>query len=63
MHGPQTIEVCRAAHQSIVIAINMETFDFDTVSRKDFAGYGGGSRSQRKAVTDPGGWGDVCVLE
>ena len=35
MDARQTIEVCRAAPQSIVIAIHMETFDFDTVSRKD----------------------------
>jgi L-ascorbate metabolism protein UlaG (beta-lactamase superfamily) len=35
MDAPQTIEVCRAAPQSTVIAIHMETFDFDTVSRKD----------------------------
>lgn len=33
MDGRQTIEVCRAAPRSIVIAIHMETFDFDTVSR------------------------------
>ena len=35
MDGRQTIEVCRAAPQSIVVAIHMETFDFDTVSRSD----------------------------
>lgn len=35
MDGKQTMEVCRTAPQSIVIAIHMETFDFDTVSRKD----------------------------
>ena len=35
MDGQQTIEVCRTAPQSIVIATHMETFDFDTVSRKD----------------------------
>jgi L-ascorbate metabolism protein UlaG (beta-lactamase superfamily) len=35
MDARQTIEVCRAAPQSIVIAIHMETFDFDTVSRKE----------------------------
>jgi L-ascorbate metabolism protein UlaG (beta-lactamase superfamily) len=35
MDGQQTIEVCRAAPQATVIAIHMETFDFDTVSRKD----------------------------
>jgi hypothetical protein len=35
MDGWQTIEVCRTAPQAIVIAIHMETFDFDTVSRKD----------------------------
>jgi L-ascorbate metabolism protein UlaG (beta-lactamase superfamily) len=34
MDGKQTIEVCRTASQSIVIATHMETFDFDTVSRK-----------------------------
>lgn len=34
MDGPQTMEVCRAAPHSIVVAIHMETFDFDTVSRK-----------------------------
>ena len=35
MDAQQTIEVCQAAPQSIVIAIHMETFDFDTVSRRD----------------------------
>jgi L-ascorbate metabolism protein UlaG (beta-lactamase superfamily) len=35
MDARQTIEVCRTAPQAIVIAIHMETFDFDTVSRKD----------------------------
>ena len=35
MDGRQTMEVCRAAPQSVVIAVHMETFDFDTVSRKD----------------------------
>ncbi|MCI0552293.1 MAG: MBL fold metallo-hydrolase [Anaerolineae bacterium] len=35
MDGRQTIQVCRAAPQSIVIAVHMETFDFDTTSRKD----------------------------
>jgi len=35
MDGQQTMEVCRTAPQSIVIATHMETFDFDTVSRKD----------------------------
>lgn len=35
MDAQQTIEVCRAAPRSTVIAIHMETFDFDTVSRKD----------------------------
>lgn len=35
MDAEQTIEVCRAAPRSTVIAIHMETFDFDTVSRKD----------------------------
>jgi L-ascorbate metabolism protein UlaG (beta-lactamase superfamily) len=35
MDGQQTIEVCRAAPGATVIAIHMETFDFDTVSRKD----------------------------
>ena len=35
MDAQQTIEVCRAAPQATVIAIHMETFDFDTVSRKD----------------------------
>jgi L-ascorbate metabolism protein UlaG (beta-lactamase superfamily) len=34
MDGKQTMEVCRAAPRSIVIAVHMETFDFDTVSRK-----------------------------
>jgi L-ascorbate metabolism protein UlaG (beta-lactamase superfamily) len=33
MDARQTIEVCRTAPQSTVIAIHMETFDFDTVSR------------------------------
>ena len=35
MDAWQTIEVCRAAPRSTVIAIHMETFDFDTVSRQD----------------------------
>jgi L-ascorbate metabolism protein UlaG (beta-lactamase superfamily) len=35
MDARQTIEVCKAAPNSIVIAIHMETFDFDTVSRRD----------------------------
>lgn len=35
MDGQQTIEVCRTALQATVIAVHMETFDFDTVSRKD----------------------------
>jgi L-ascorbate metabolism protein UlaG (beta-lactamase superfamily) len=35
MDAEQTVKVCRAAPQSIVIAIHMETFDFDTISRKD----------------------------
>ncbi|HXV98063.1 MAG TPA: MBL fold metallo-hydrolase [Anaerolineae bacterium] len=35
MDGQQTIEVCRTAPRSIVIATHMETFDFDTVSRQD----------------------------
>ena len=34
MDGQQTIEVCQAAPQATVIAIHMETFDFDTVSRE-----------------------------
>jgi L-ascorbate metabolism protein UlaG (beta-lactamase superfamily) len=34
MDARQTIEVCRAAPRSTVIAIHMETFDFDTVSRE-----------------------------
>jgi L-ascorbate metabolism protein UlaG (beta-lactamase superfamily) len=35
MDAQQTVELCRAAPRSTVIAIHMETFDFDTVSRKD----------------------------
>ena len=35
MDARQTIEVCRSAPQSTVVAIHMETFDFDTVSRRD----------------------------
>jgi len=35
MNGQQTIDVCRTAPRSVVIATHMETFDFDTVSRKD----------------------------
>jgi L-ascorbate metabolism protein UlaG (beta-lactamase superfamily) len=35
MDAQQTIEVCQAAPQATVIAIHMETFDFDTVSRRD----------------------------
>ena len=34
MDGHQTIEVCRTAPNSTVISVHMETFDFDTVSRK-----------------------------
>lgn len=34
MDGEQTLEVCRTAPRSIVIATHMETFDFDTVSRQ-----------------------------
>jgi L-ascorbate metabolism protein UlaG (beta-lactamase superfamily) len=34
MDAQQTIEVCRATPRSTVIAIHMETFDFDTVSRE-----------------------------
>lgn len=34
MDAQQTIEVCRVAPRAIVIAIHMETFDFDTVSRQ-----------------------------
>lgn len=35
MDGRQTLGACRMAPQATVIAIHMETFDFDTVSRKD----------------------------
>jgi len=35
MDARQTMEICRTAPQAIVIAIHMETFDFDTVSRRD----------------------------
>jgi hypothetical protein len=35
MDARQTIKACRAAPPSTVIAIHMETFEFDTVSRKD----------------------------
>ena len=35
MDSRQTIEVCRTAPQSKVIATHMETFDFDTVSRQE----------------------------
>jgi L-ascorbate metabolism protein UlaG (beta-lactamase superfamily) len=35
MDAKQTIAVCRTAPRAIVIATHMETFDFDTVSRKD----------------------------
>jgi L-ascorbate metabolism protein UlaG (beta-lactamase superfamily) len=35
MDARQTMEVCRAAPQATIIAIHMETFDFDTVSRAD----------------------------
>jgi hypothetical protein len=35
MDAQETIEVCRTAPQSIVIAIHLESFDFDTVSRQD----------------------------
>ena len=33
MDAQQTIEVCRAAPRSTMIAVHLETFDFDTVSR------------------------------
>jgi L-ascorbate metabolism protein UlaG (beta-lactamase superfamily) len=33
MDAPQTVAVCKAAPSATVIAIHMETFDFDTVSR------------------------------
>ena len=45
MDAQQTKAVCLAAPQSTVIAIHMETFDFDTVSRQDL----------RKAVTEAEG--------
>jgi hypothetical protein len=35
MDAKQTIDVCRIAPRSIVIATHMDTCDFDTVSRKD----------------------------
>ena len=35
MDAWQTIEVCQAAPQAKIIAIHMETFDFDTVSREN----------------------------
>ena len=35
MDAKQTIDVCRTAPRSIVIATHMDTFDFDTVSRKE----------------------------
>jgi L-ascorbate metabolism protein UlaG (beta-lactamase superfamily) len=35
MDAQQTVEVCRSAPRSTVVTIHMETFDFDTVSRKD----------------------------
>lgn len=35
MDARQTMQVCRAAPKAIVIAVHMETFDFDTVSRED----------------------------
>ena len=35
MDARQTLEVCRTAPQATVIAIHMETFDFDTVARQD----------------------------
>lgn len=35
MDARQTMQVCRAAPKAIVIAIHMETFDFDTVLRED----------------------------
>jgi hypothetical protein len=44
MDARQTIEVCRTAPQSTVIAIHMETFDFDT-----------GSRQELRAVADAEG--------
>jgi len=40
MDARQTIEVCRTAPQAAVIAIHMETFDFDTVSRQDLQALG-----------------------
>ncbi len=35
MDAAQTIAVCQAAPQAVVIATHMETFDFDTVSRAE----------------------------
>lgn len=35
MDAKQTIEVCKTAPRATVIAVHMETFDFDTVSRHD----------------------------
>jgi L-ascorbate metabolism protein UlaG (beta-lactamase superfamily) len=35
MDAKQTMDVCQIAPRSIVIATHMDTFDFDTVSRKD----------------------------
>jgi L-ascorbate metabolism protein UlaG (beta-lactamase superfamily) len=39
MDAQQTWEVCRAAPRSVVIAVHMETFDFDTISRKDLRAF------------------------
>jgi len=35
MDAKQTINICRTAPRSIIIATHMDTFDFDTVSRTD----------------------------
>lgn len=55
MDAEQTIAVCQAAPQAIVIATHMEMFDFDTVSRADLramAGRKGVSPQQLLIPTD-----------
>jgi len=53
MDGQQTIEICRAAHQSKVIAIHLETFDFDTVSRKDLRALAKANRIEASQLLIP----------
>jgi len=53
MDGQQTVEVCRTSPQSIVIAIHMEAFDFDTVSRKDLRAMAEGEGIEARQLVIP----------